>query len=166
MPPAWLPNRHSSCWEAARAGALRWNKAPALAGSAGEWPEAHTDKRAHMKGRVVRMRELWLTGLAGERKNPLRPHSSSLHSRGARGIPTSCLEQQEQPKLAKPRDSLILLPGSAPRGASSGYPGITHGKILCAEFLIQEEVIREGNNLSWHTEHSRVLLLGRHQEQN
>lgn len=70
LPPAWLPNRHSSCWEAVRAGALRWNKAPALAGSAGEWPAAHTDKHAHMKGRAVRTWDLWLTGLSGERKIP------------------------------------------------------------------------------------------------
>lgn len=62
--------------------------------------------------------------------------------------------------MAKPRDSLILLPGSAPRGTSSGYPGITHGKILCAEFLIQEEVIREGNNLSWHTRAQQGLASG------
>lgn len=154
-----------------RAGALRWNKAPALAGSAGEWPEAHTDKRAHMKGRVVRTRDLWLAGLAGERKIPygLALHAftpGKTEARGCRRIPTTRLEQQEQPKLEMPRDSPIPLPGSAPRGASSGYPGITHGKILCAEFLIQEEAIREGNNLSWHTEHSRILLLGRHQEQN
>lgn len=85
--------------------------------------------------------------------------------RGKR-IPTSCPEPQEQPELEMPRESPIPLPGSAAHGPSTGYPGITHGKILCAEFLIQEEVIREGNNLSWHTEHSRILLLGRHQEQN
>lgn len=51
--------------------------APALAGSLGEWPEAHTVKYAHMKGRVVRMRDLWLTGLAEKRKIPsgLTPHT-------------------------------------------------------------------------------------------
>lgn len=70
LPPAWLPNRHSSCWEAVRAGALCWNKAPALAGSAGEWPAAHTDKHAHVKGRAVRTWDLWLTGLSAERKIP------------------------------------------------------------------------------------------------
>lgn len=70
LPPAWLPNRHSSCWEAVRAGALCWNQAPALAGSAGEWPAAHTDKHAHMKGRAVRTWDLWLTGLSGDRKIP------------------------------------------------------------------------------------------------
>lgn len=73
---------------------------------------------------------------------------------------------EQQPGLEMPHDCLVPLPEPAPCRASRGYPGITHCKILCAEFLIQEEVIRESNNLSWHTEHSRILLLGKHQEQN
>lgn len=46
-----------------------WNKAPVLAGSAGEWPEAYAAKRAHRKGRAVGTRDVWLRRLTGERKS-------------------------------------------------------------------------------------------------